>query len=420
MERIQPGVTLSESIITTGQQEIPSAVPVFIGYTTLNQQQAKAAVRIDNLAEYTQIFGDEHVMAFAVRHYFDNGGQQAFVLPLELEGDMPSAKAKMLSAKAKMPSAKAKMTQTEAETLMAALGSDAVREAIGGETQITLILAPDIARLNDSVIDDQPTLVKLWSEGWMTLLQLSQIRSNLFVLLDAPDEVKQAQQCLRTLSSGYRQWGAAYWPSLETTYRDKSGKKSIVLSPTAAIAAVIQRTDNEVGVWKAPANIALSQVIRPVKPYLQGAVLFNTNGTSLNVIRSFPGKGIRVWGCRTLENSDNTPWRYLQTRRLVSYVTVHLAQLARMYVFEPNNELTWMKCKGQSYNWLRQLWLQGGLYGSREDEAFTVQLGVNETMTEEDVRAGKMIMKVSLALLYPAEFIEISLVFDTQTGALLS
>ncbi|MDE9461891.1 phage tail sheath family protein [Xenorhabdus bovienii] len=402
MERIQPGVTLSESIITTGQQEIPSAVPVFIGYTTRNQQQAKAAVRIDNLAEYTQIFGDEHVMAFAVRHYFDNGGQQAFVLPLE--GDMPSAK----------------MTQTEAETLMVALRADAVREAIGGETQITLILAPDIARLNDSVIDDQPTLVKLWSEGWMTLLQLSQIRSNLFVLLDAPDEVKQAQQCLRTLSSGYRQWGAAYWPRLETTYRDKSGKQSIVLSPTAAIAAVIQRTDNEVGVWKAPANIALSQVIRPVKPYLQGAVLFNTNGTSLNVIRSFPGKGIRVWGCRTLENSDNTPWRYLQTRRLVSYVTVHLAQLARMYVFEPNNELTWMKCKGQSYNWLRQLWLQGGLYGSREDEAFTVQLGVNETMTEEDVRAGKMIMKVSLALLYPAEFIEISLVFDTQTGALLS
>ncbi|MDE9430779.1 phage tail sheath family protein [Xenorhabdus bovienii] len=402
MERIQPGVTLSESIITTGQQEIPSAVPVFIGYTTRNQQQAKAAVRIDNLAEYTQIFGDEHVMAFAVRHYFDNGGQQAFVLPLQ--GNMPSAN----------------ITQTEAETLMVALRADAVREAIGGETQITLILAPDIARLNDSVIDDQPTLVKLWSEGWMTLLQLSQIRSNLFVLLDAPDEVKQAQQCLRTLSSGYRQWGAAYWPRLETTYRDKSGKQSIVLSPTAAIAAVIQRTDNEVGVWKAPANIALSQVIRPVKPYLQGAVLFNTNGTSLNVIRSFPGKGIRVWGCRTLENSDNTPWRYLQTRRLVSYVTVHLAQLARMYVFEPNNELTWMKCKGQSYNWLRQLWLQGGLYGSREDEAFTVQLGVNETMTEEDVRAGKMIMKVSLALLYPAEFIEISLVFDTQTGALLS
>ncbi|MDX7999508.1 phage tail sheath family protein [Xenorhabdus sp. Reich] len=417
MEKIQPGVTLTESIITTGQQEIPSAVPVFIGYTAhnpqqLKQQQAETAVRIDNLAEYNQLFGGDHLMALAVRHYFDNGGQRAFVLPLQ--GNMPSAN----------------MTQAEAETLIAALSSDAVKEAIGGETQITLILAPDIARLNDSVIEDQHTLVNLWSEGWMTLLQLSQIRANLFVLLDAPDEVEQAHQCLRDLSSAYRQWGAAYWPRLETTYQDVSsqdisskniaGKKGIVLSSTAAIAAIIQRTDSEIGVWKAPANIALSQVIRPVRSHFQGSVLFNANGTSLNVIRSFPGKGIRVWGCRTLENTNNTPWRYLQTRRLVSYVTVHLAQLARMYIFEPNNELTWMKCKGQSYNWLRQLWLQGGLYGSREDEAFTVLLGVNETMTEEDIRAGKMIMKVALAVLSPAEFIEISLVFDTQTGALLS
>ncbi|PHM49288.1 phage tail sheath family protein [Xenorhabdus miraniensis] len=400
MERIQPGVTLTEHITAMGQQEIASAVPVFIGYTI--KQQTETAVPINNLAEYTRLFGDHHLMALAIRHYFDNGGQQAFVLPLQ--GNMPSAS----------------ITQAEAETLMAKLSSDAVKEAISGETQITLILAPDIARLNDSVIDDQHTLVNLWSESWETLLQLSQLRPNLFVLLDAPDEVEQAQQCLKDLSSKYRQWGAAYWPRLETTYQDVSSKKDIVLSPTAAIAAVIQRTDSEIGMWKAPANIALSQVIRPVKSYLQGSALFNTNGTSLNVIRTFPGKGIRVWGCRTLEDTDDTSWRYLQTRRLVSYVTVHLAQLARMYLFEPNNELTWMKCKGQSYNWLRQLWLQGGLYGSREDEAFTVLLGVNETMTEEDIRAGKMIMKVALAVLSPAEFIEISLVFDTQTGTLLS
>ncbi len=402
MERIQPGVTLTGSIITTGQQEIPGAVPVFIGYTSHDAQPAKTVVRIDDMAEYIRLFGDNHLMAWAIRHYFDNGGQQTFVLPLQ--GNIPSAN----------------MTQAEAEALIAALSSDVVQEAIGGETQITLILAPDIARLNDCNINDQHTLTNFWSEGWMTLLQLSQIRANLFVLLDAPDEVEQSQQCLKGISSEYRQWGAAYWPRLETTYRDLVSPKNIVLSPTAAIAAVIQHTDSEVGVWKAPANIALSQVIRPVKSYLQGNVLFNTHGTSLNVIRSFPGKGIRVWGCRTLENTDNTPWRYLQTRRLVSYVTVHLAQLARMYIFEPNNELTWMKCKGQSYNWLRQLWLQGGLYGSREDEAFTVLLGVNETMTEEDIRAGKMIMKVALAVLSPAEFIEISLVFDTQTGALLS
>lgn len=194
----------------------------------------------------------------------------------------------------------------------------------------------------------------------------------------------------------------------------------VVLSPTAAIAAVIQRTDKRIGVWKAPANVALAQVIRPVVSHLQGDPLFNTSGTSLNLVRSFPGKGIRIWGCRTLENSASSSWRYLQTRRLVSYVSANLAQLIRLYTFEPNNELTWMKCKGQSYNWLRQLWLQGGLYGAQEDEAFNVLLGLNETMTEDDVRAGKMIVKIELAILFPAEFIEVSLVFDTRTGALLS
>ncbi|MBD2824866.1 phage tail sheath C-terminal domain-containing protein [Xenorhabdus szentirmaii] len=404
MKIIQPGVTLTESIISMGHQEIPSAVPVFIGYTARHQQQVKTPVRVGNLAEYTRLFGDNHLMALAIRHYFDNGGQPAFILPLQ--GNLPSAN----------------ITETEAEALMAALSAGTVQEAIDGESRITLILTPDIARLNDSVMDDDDgqISVNLWSEGWSTLLRLSQIRANLFVLLDAPDDIGQAKQCLQNLSSPYRQWGAAYWPRLETTYQDIPSPQNRVLSPTAAVAALIQHTDNEAGIWKAPANIALSQVIRPVKSYLQGNGLFNTNETSLNVIRTFPGKGIRVWGCRTLENTDNTPWRYLQTRRLVSYVTVHLAQLARMYIFEPNNELTWMKCKGQSYNWLRQLWLQGGLYGSQEDEAFTVLLGVNETMTEEDIRAGKMIMKVALAVLSPVEFIEISLVFDTRTGALLS
>ncbi|PHM66678.1 phage tail protein [Xenorhabdus stockiae] len=397
MERIQPGVILTERSIKRGQ-EIPSAVPVFIGYTRKYQQEKKI-FRVSDMEEYIQQFGDGYLMAWAIRHYFDNGGQQAFVLPLE--ENIPSEN----------------IIQTKAESLMAELSSDTVREAISGERQITLILAPDVARLNNSNVQD---LVGLWLQSWNTLLELSQIRPNLFVLLDAPDDVEQAQGCLNRFSSAYRQWGAAYWPRLETTYPDTANSKNIVVSPTAAIAALIQRTDNNIGVWKAPANVALSQVIRPVISYLQGNTLFNESGTSLNIIRTFPGKGVRVWGCRTLENTDNTPWRYLQTRRLVSYVIAHLTQLARMYLFEPNSELTWMKCKGQSYNWLRQLWLQGGLYGSQEDEAFTVQLGINETMTDKDIRAGKMIMKVALAALSPAEFIEISLVFDTQTGTLLS
>ncbi len=142
---------------------------------------------------------------------------------------------------------------------------------------------------------------------------------------------------------------------------------------------------------------------------------FNQNGTSLNLVRSFPGKGIKIWGCRTLDN-PRVPWRYIQIRRLVSYIEAHMTQLGRAFVFEPNNAITWMKFKGQAYNWLRQLWLKGGLRGTQEDQAFEVLLGIDESMSEADLRAGKMIMKIKLALLIPAEFIELSLTFDTRTG----
>ncbi|CEE95317.1 conserved hypothetical protein [Xenorhabdus nematophila str. Anatoliense] len=394
MEIKQPSVTITENLIFQKQDNTFFGIPVFIGYTKENSDN-KTAVQLNNLADFIQAFGKPGfkpgLMYYSVRHFFDNGGQQAYVLSLGNYEDLK-----------------------DFQSIITALQQDSVTRAISTESKITLIVVPDIAHFSDLRAQKD-----LWLQFWQSVLNLCKSRRGIMGLLDAPDDPTLAAECLQQFSSADRQWGAVYWPRLKSAYQDKE-QNLIVLSPTAAVAAVIQRNDNQQGVWTAPANIALAKVISPVRSYIEANALFNPDGASLNLVRSFPGKGIRIWGCRTLENTHDSPWRYIQTRRLVSYVTVHLAQLARMYLFEPNNELTWMKCKGQSYNWLRQLWLQGGLYGSREDEAFTVLLGVNETMTEEDIRAGKMVMKVALAVLSPAEFIEISLVFDTQTGALLS
>ncbi|MCT8343436.1 phage tail sheath family protein [Photorhabdus kleinii] len=393
MEITQPGVTITENLISQKQDEAFVGIPVFIGYTQPaenNHASDKTAIKLNSLADFTLSFKQTGLMYYSVRHFFENDGQQAYVLSL---GNYKDRK--------------------DFQSIITALQQDSVTKAISTESEITLIVVPDIAHFNDLRAQKD-----LWLQFWQSVLDLCKSRRGIMGLLDAPDDPTLAADCLAQFSSNDRQWGAVYWPMVKSAYQEKN--QPIVLSPTAAVAAIIQRNDNQQGVWTAPANVALAKVISPVRSYIEANALFNPDGASLNLIRSFPGKGIRVWGCRTLENTNNTPWRYLQTRRLVSYVTVHLAQLARMYIFEPNNELTWMKCKGQSYNWLRQLWLQGGLYGSREDEAFTVLLGVNETMTEEDIRAGKMVMKVALAVLSPAEFIEISLVFDTQTGALLS
>ncbi|QXF33214.1 phage tail protein [Photorhabdus luminescens] len=398
MEIKQPGVTITENLISQQQDEAFVGIPVFIGYTqpTENSHVSdKTSTKLNSLADFTRSFKKTGLMYYSVRHFFDNGGQQAYVL--SLGSDKP---------------------QGNFQSLTTTLQQDWVKQAISAQSAITLIVVPDIVYLNqmdapDSEID-QYDKIQLWLQFWQSVLNLCRCRRGIMGLLDAPDDPALAAECLTQLSSSDRQWGAVYWPRLKSAYQEQG--QPIVLSPTAAVAAVIQRNDNQMAVWHAPANVALAKVISPIRSHIEADDLFNQNGTSLNLVRSFPGKGIKIWGCRTLDCTPDSPWRYIQTRRLVSYIEAHMTQLGRAFVFEPNNAITWMKFKGQAYNWLRQLWLNGGLRGTQEDQAFEVLLGVDESMSEADLRAGKMIIKIKLALLIPAEFIELNLTFDTRTG----
>ncbi|MBS9423205.1 phage tail sheath family protein [Photorhabdus caribbeanensis] len=398
MEITQPGVTITENLISQQQDEAFIGVPVFIGYTQPIENSHisdKTAIKLNSLADFTRSFKKTGLMYYSVRHFFDNGGQQAYLL--SLGSDEPRSNFQLLSS---------------------TLQQDWVKQAISAQSAITLIVIPDIAYLNqmdtlDSEID-QYDKTQFWLQFWQSVLSLCQCRRGIMGLLDAPDDPKLAAECLTQLSDNDRQWGAVYWPRLKSAYQEQD--QPVVLSPTAAVAAVIQRNDNQMVVWHAPSNVMLAKVISPISSYIDADDLFNQNGSSLNLVRSFPGKGTRIWGCRTLDNTLGSPWRYIQTRRLVSYIEAHMTQLGRAFVFEPNNAITWMKFKGQAYNWLRQLWLNGGLRGTQEDQAFEVLLGVDESMSEADLRAGKMIMKIKLALLIPAEFIELNLTFDTRTG----
>ncbi|NHB91849.1 phage tail sheath family protein [Photorhabdus cinerea] len=390
-EMKQPGVTITENSISLKSDNEFIGVPVFIGYTEKNSSN-KTAVKLNSLMDFTQAFGESGLTHYSIRHFFENGGQQAYILSLGTNEQLK-----------------------DFQSLITALQWNWVKQAVSAENEITLIVAPDIARFYD------PSAQKdLWLQFWQSVLNLCKSRRGIMGLLDAPDDPTLATEYLKQFSSTDRQWGAVYWPGLKSTYQENG--KHIILSPTAAVAAVIQRNDNQKGVWTAPANVALAKVISPVRSYIEAGALLNLNqeGTSLNLVRSFPGKGIKIWGCRTLDNTPGSPWCYIQIRRLVSYIETHMTQLGRAFVFEPNNAITWMKFKGQAHNWLRQLWLKGGLRGTQEDQAFEVLLGVNESMSETDILAGKMIMKIRLALLIPAEFIELSLTFDIHNNTVPS
>ncbi|KMW71375.1 phage tail protein [Photorhabdus luminescens subsp. luminescens] len=398
MEITQPGVTITENLISQKQNEAFVGIPVFIGYTQPAENSHandKTAIKLNSLADFTLSFKKTGLMYHSVRHFFENGGQQAYVL--SLGSDEP---------------------RDDFQSLTNTLQQDWIKQAISAQNAITLIVVPDIVYLNqmnnpNSEID-QHDKVQFWLQFWQSVLNLCKNRRGIMGLLDAPDDPALAVECLTQFSSNDRQWAAVYWPRVNSAYQEQN--QPVVLSPTAAVAAVIQRNDNQMVVWHAPANVALAKVISPIRSHIEADALFNQDGASLNLVRSFPGKGTRIWGCRTLDNTPGSPWRYIQTRRLVSYIEAHMTQLGRAFVFEPNNAITWMKFKGQAYNWLHQLWLNGGLRGTQEDQAFEVLLGVDESMSEADLRAGKMIMKIRLALLIPAEFIELSLTFDTRTG----
>ncbi len=183
---------------------------------------------------------------------------------------------------------------------------------------------------------------------------------------------------------------------------------SVTLPPSSAIAGIYSRVDNDRGVWKAPANIGVTGVRNPtIKITNDGQESLNvdvTGGKSINAIRVFLGKGILVWGSRTLDGNSNE-WRYVPVRRFFNMVEESVKKSSAWVVFEPNDANTWVKVKAMIENYLIGLWKAGALAGSVPEEAFYVNVGLGTTMTSQDILEGRMIIEIGMAAVRPAEFI---------------
>ncbi|MDE1460665.1 phage tail sheath family protein [Spartinivicinus poritis] len=183
-----------------------------------------------------------------------------------------------------------------------------------------------------------------------------------------------------------------------------------LLPPSAAMAGVITMVDNERGVWKAPANVSLSSVVQPAVDIThdeQEDLNVTPQGKSINAIRSFISEGTLVWGARTLDG-NSLDWRYLQVRRTIIMLEESIKLAAKAYVFENNVANTWVTMKGMINNFLTSIWKRGGLAGTTPESAFLVSVGLGETMTPEDILEGILRITVKVALVRPAEFIEIT------------
>ncbi|RPH32905.1 MAG: phage tail sheath family protein [Bacteroidales bacterium] len=185
-------------------------------------------------------------------------------------------------------------------------------------------------------------------------------------------------------------------------------KNYVELYPSATIAGIYARVDRDRGVWKAPANVSVNMVkdasIAITKEEQENLNVDSTSGKSINAIRKFAGKGIIVWGARTLAGNDNE-WRYIPVRRLFILIEESVKKATERVVFEPNDAKTWLKTKAMIENFLITLWKQGALVGAKPENAFYVKIGLGQTMTSLDILEGRMNIEIGLAAVRPAEFI---------------
>lgn len=195
--------------------------------------------------------------------------------------------------------------------------------------------------------------------------------------------------------------------------------EGIITPPSGAIAGVYAAVDGTRGVWKAPANVPLNTVIEPVVDIdddMQGNLNIDPNsGKSVNAIRSFTGKGIYVWGARTLTGNDND-FRYVSVRRFFIMVEESVKLAAYQFVFEPNDANTWTRIRAMIENYLTNLWRQGALAGPKPEASFWVKVGLGQTMIFQDVLEGRMIVEIGMAPVRPAEFIILRFTQIQQTA----
>ncbi len=231
-----------------------------------------------------------------------------------------------------------------------------------------------------------------------------QNRKDCFFVADSPLNLDPAGVLNFRMNIGKfnSSFGALYYPWIVVSDPLTGGIKTV--PPSGAIVGTYSHTDVVRGVHKAPAGVDegyLNSAIGVEYPVTKGEHdILNPGG--VNVIRSFPGLGIVVWGARTL--SADSEWRYINVRRLFLFVEESIDEGTQWVVFEPNTPLLWGKVKRNITAFLTRVWRDGALFGTTAEEAFFVKVDA-ENNPQEVIDAGQLIIEVGIAPVKPAEFV---------------
>ncbi len=246
---------------------------------------------------------------------------------------------------------------------------------------ISIICAPDEAAING-----------LTGE----LVMHCETMKDRFAILQAPQSAGPVGKLMPPTDSKY---AAYYYPWIKVM--DPATQQAKLVPPGGHIAGIYARSDTERGVHKAPANEVVRGATSLQFPISKGKQdVLNPRG--VNCIRVFPGRGIRLWGARTI--SSDPLWKYINVRRLFLFLEESIEKGTQWVVFEPNNEKLWARVKQTITQFLTGVWKTGALMGLSPAEAFFVKCD-RTTMTQDDIDNGRLIVMIGVAPTKPAEFV---------------
>jgi hypothetical protein len=362
-----PGVYRVDDYPRPERERLPTAVPVFLGVFSLREnyrleqiQAKQIATRLTRWLQFVdqvQPASYDPYLAHAVRGFFENGGQLCYLLPLNA---------------------------WTYDDLGVAL------EELKALDTVDLVCAPGLVSSPDAVVMQT------------AILNHCELLNDRFAILDAlPKQDINGVLAQRMQLTGLN--GALYYPWVGIHIAGSSDKIEYV-PPCGHVAGVYARSDRRVGVHKAPANEVLMGVLQ-LEHDLNDADQGGLNPAGVNCLRSFRGRGIRVWGARTL--SAEPEWIFVNVRRLFitlgRWIQAEMAEL----VFEPNNAQLWARIEHHLSVYCLDLLRRGALAGASPDEAFYVHCNAESNFAAE---SGQVVTLVGLAPTLPGEFIEVRII----------
>lgn len=371
-----PGV-YREDVFPAPTAELRTGVPAFLGYAPEAHKEAdrvpvNEARPLTLWSQFVQHFGQplpNSYLAYAVRGFFENGGRLCYVVRLD-------------------------------ETVAVQKALDDGLAALEPLDTIDLLCAPDL------MVNPDPEKTPILQQK---VLHHCEQAGDRFAILDAlytpgqwVEEAIEKVQAQRAQLSGNN--GALYFPWVQVPGGPASTGGFV--PPCGHVAGVYAASDERVGVHKAPANDDLSGVL-DLAFNLTEAQQTDLNPVGVNCLRAFPGRGIRVWGARTL--SREPAWTYVSVRRLFLTAGRWIERAVAGVVFEPNDLRLWLRLERESRAYFSDLFQRGALKGSTEEEAFYVKCDA-ETNPPEVREAGLVVTEIGLAPASPNEFVVVRLI----------